>query len=54
MDLVLLTENHHRLWGSVLDQLGIAQSKSLSLLSEYGNTMSAMLPPIRLPRRASP
>jgi 3-oxoacyl-[acyl-carrier-protein] synthase-3 len=44
MDLVLLTENHHRLWGAVLDHLGIARSKSLSLVSEYGNTMSAMLP----------
>ena len=44
MDLVLLTENHHRLWGAVLDHLSIARSKSLSLIAEYGNTMSAMLP----------
>jgi 3-oxoacyl-[acyl-carrier-protein] synthase-3 len=44
MDLVLLTENHHRLWGAVLDHLGIAPAKSLSLISEYGNTLSAMLP----------
>jgi len=44
MDLVLLTENHHRLWGAVLDHLGIAHTRSLSLISEYGNTMSAMLP----------
>ena len=44
MDLVLLTENHPRLWGAAFEQLGLAPARSLSLLSEYGNTMSAMLP----------
>ena len=44
MDLVLMTENHHRVWGAVLDHLGVPRDKTLSLVSECGNTMSAMLP----------
>jgi 3-oxoacyl-[acyl-carrier-protein] synthase III len=44
MDLVLLTENHHRVWAAVLDHLGVAREKTVSLVEECGNTMSAMLP----------
>ncbi len=44
VDLVLLTENHHKLWRAVLGHLGVEPSKTLSLLSGRGNTMSAMLP----------
>jgi 3-oxoacyl-[acyl-carrier-protein] synthase III len=44
MDLVLLTENYHRLWCAVLDSLAVPRDKTLSLVGEYGNTMSAMLP----------
>jgi 3-oxoacyl-[acyl-carrier-protein] synthase III len=44
MDLVLLTENHHRVWGAVLDHLGVSRHKTLSMAATCGNTMSAMLP----------
>lgn len=44
MDLVLLTENHHRVWCAVLDHLGVPREKTVSLVEECGNTMSAMLP----------
>jgi 3-oxoacyl-[acyl-carrier-protein] synthase-3 len=44
MDLVLLTENHHRVWGAVLDHLGVPREKTVSLVESCGNTMSAMLP----------
>lgn len=44
MDLVLLTENHHRVWCAVLDHLGVPREKTVSMVEECGNTMSAMLP----------
>lgn len=44
MDLVLLTENHHRVWRAVLDHLGVPRHKRLSMVCDFGNTMSAMLP----------
>lgn len=44
MDLVLVTENHGRLWSAVLDHLRVPREKTLSMLAECGNTMSAMLP----------
>lgn len=44
MDLVLVTENHGRLRSAVLEHLGVPPGKTLSLLAECGNTMSAMLP----------
>ncbi|HEY5956045.1 MAG TPA: 3-oxoacyl-[acyl-carrier-protein] synthase III C-terminal domain-containing protein [Polyangiaceae bacterium] len=44
IDLFLITENHRRLWTKMVTRLGIAESKTLSMLREYGNTMSAMLP----------
>jgi 3-oxoacyl-[acyl-carrier-protein] synthase-3 len=44
MDLVLLTENHHRVWSAALDHLGVPREKTVSLVESCGNTMSAMLP----------
>ncbi len=44
MDLVLLSENHHRVWAAALDHLGVPRDKTVSLVEECGNTMSAMLP----------
>jgi 3-oxoacyl-[acyl-carrier-protein] synthase-3 len=44
VDLFLMTESHGRLWSAIVQHLGIEPSKTLSLLSKYGNTMSAMLP----------
>jgi 3-oxoacyl-[acyl-carrier-protein] synthase-3 len=44
VDLFLLTENHGRMWSAILDRLRIPEAKTISLLSRYGNTMSAMLP----------
>jgi 3-oxoacyl-[acyl-carrier-protein] synthase-3 len=44
MDLVLLTENHHRVWCAVLDHLGVPREKTVSMVVDCGNTMSAMLP----------
>jgi len=44
MDLVLLTENHHRVWCDILDRLEVPRNKTLSRVSDCGNTMSAMLP----------
>jgi 3-oxoacyl-[acyl-carrier-protein] synthase-3 len=44
MDLVLVTENNARLRQLTLERLGVPEEKSLSLIREYGNTMSAMLP----------
>jgi len=44
MDLVLLSENHHRVWCAVLDHLGVPREKTVSMVEECGNTMSAMLP----------
>ncbi|MGC4068735.1 MAG: 3-oxoacyl-[acyl-carrier-protein] synthase III C-terminal domain-containing protein [Polyangiaceae bacterium] len=42
--LFLLTENHGRMWSAILERLQIPEEKTVSLLSRYGNTMSAMLP----------
>ena len=44
IDLVLVTENNKKIWELTLETLGVSQDKSLSLLKDYGNTMSAMLP----------
>lgn len=44
IDLVLVTENNAQIRALVLETLGLNESKSLSLLEKYGNTMSAMLP----------
>jgi 3-oxoacyl-[acyl-carrier-protein] synthase-3 len=44
VDLFLVTETQHRLWQAVLDRLGIEPRRTLSILSDRGNTMSAMLP----------
>jgi len=44
VDLVLVTENHSRLWLAVLDALGIETSQTISRMRNFGNTMSAMLP----------
>ena len=44
IDLVLITENNRKIWELTLEVLGIDEEKSLSLLKDHGNTMSAMLP----------
>ncbi len=44
VDLVLVTENHGRLWSAVLERLRVPRERTLSMLAECGNTMSAMLP----------
>ncbi len=44
VELFLVTETHYRLWLSIVEHLGIAKGKTVSLLARYGNTMSAMLP----------
>jgi 3-oxoacyl-[acyl-carrier-protein] synthase-3 len=44
IDLVLITENNRKIWELTLEVLGIGENKSLSLLKDHGNTMSAMLP----------
>ncbi len=44
IDLVLVTENNRRIRDMTLEALGVPQDKSLSLINEYGNTMTAMLP----------
>lgn len=44
IDLVLTTESNGPIRSLVLETLGVNESKSLSLLENYGNTMSAMLP----------
>lgn len=44
IDLVLVTENNSAIWKLTLDALEVPYNKSISLLAEYGNTMSAMLP----------
>jgi 3-oxoacyl-[acyl-carrier-protein] synthase-3 len=41
---VLVTENNKRLRDMTLESLGIPQDQSLSMIADYGNTMSAMLP----------
>jgi 3-oxoacyl-[acyl-carrier-protein] synthase-3 len=44
IDLVLVTENNRKIWELTLETLGVGTEKSISLIREYGNTMSAMLP----------
>ncbi|OPZ88935.1 MAG: 3-oxoacyl-(acyl-carrier-protein) synthase 3 [Firmicutes bacterium ADurb.Bin419] len=44
IDLVLVTENNRKIWELSLETLGVGEEKSLSLLKDHGNTMSAMLP----------
>jgi 3-oxoacyl-[acyl-carrier-protein] synthase-3 len=44
IDFVLLTENNKQMLDLALDCLNIPENKSLSLIENYGNTMSAMLP----------
>ncbi|WP_265444045.1 3-oxoacyl-ACP synthase III family protein [Acetivibrio straminisolvens] len=44
IDLVLVTENNVKIWELTLETLGVYPEKSISLIREYGNTMSAMLP----------
>lgn len=44
IDLVLVTENNRRLRDLTLDALGVPEERSLTVIQDYGNTMSAMLP----------
>jgi 3-oxoacyl-[acyl-carrier-protein] synthase-3 len=44
IDLVLVTENNRRVRELTLEALGVGEERSLSLLAECGNTMTAMLP----------
>lgn len=44
IDLVLVTENNKKIWEITLESLGVGEDKSISILRDYGNTMSAMLP----------
>ncbi len=44
IDLVLVAENNIRIREIILDTIGVNEDKSISLLKDYGNTMSAMLP----------
>lgn len=44
IDLVLVTENNKKIRDLTLEKLGVPDEKSLSVIHEYGNTMSAMLP----------
>lgn len=44
VDLFLITETYHRLRLAIIERLGIEPHRTLSILSNYGNTMSAMLP----------
>jgi 3-oxoacyl-[acyl-carrier-protein] synthase-3 len=44
IDLVLVTENNQKIRDLTLDALDVPNSKRLTVLKEYGNTMSAMLP----------
>jgi 3-oxoacyl-[acyl-carrier-protein] synthase-3 len=44
IDLVLVTENNCKIWELTLETLGLGPEKSISLLKNNGNTMSAMLP----------
>ena len=44
IDLVLVTENNKRLRNLTLEALGVPEEKSLSVIAECGNIMSAMLP----------
>lgn len=44
IDLVLVTENNRKIWELTLEVLGVGEEKSISLIKDHGNTMSAMLP----------
>jgi len=44
IDLVLVTENNCKIRELTLEVLGVSEDKSLTLLRDHGNTMSAMLP----------
>ena len=44
IDLVLVTENNKRMRDLTLEALGVGEERSLSVVAEYGNTMTAMLP----------
>ena len=44
VDMVLVTETQQRLWQAIIGHFGLETHRTLSLLSKYGNTMSAMLP----------
>jgi 3-oxoacyl-[acyl-carrier-protein] synthase III len=44
IDLILVTENNAQIRELILNTLGVNETKSISLLKDYGNTMSAMLP----------
>lgn len=44
IDLVLVTENNAQIRALILETMGVDESKNISLLKNYGNTMSAMLP----------
>jgi 3-oxoacyl-[acyl-carrier-protein] synthase-3 len=44
IDLVLVTENNRRIRDLTLEKLNVPKEKSLSVIQEFGNTMSAMLP----------
>ncbi len=44
IDLYLITENSKPLWKELLSELDVKSEKSISLIEQYGNTQSAMLP----------
>ena len=44
IDLILLTENNQQMTNLALESLKVPIEKNISLIEEYGNTMSAMLP----------
>ncbi len=44
IDFVLITENNKQMHDLALETLGISQNQTISVINEYGNTMSAMLP----------
>lgn len=44
IDYVLVTENNIKIRNLTLERLGVPAEKNLSVVKEYGNTMSAMLP----------
>jgi len=44
IDLVLVTENNKKIWQLTLETLGVSEDKSISILRDCGNTMTAMLP----------
>ena len=44
IDLVLMTENNKQMTDIALENLNISYNNNVSLIEDYGNTMSAMLP----------